>query len=102
MPNSPLTADQVRSIAKLARLAPPESDIPKLQNDLAAILSYIEKLQQLDLTNIDPLTHIGEEHNRLDPDIAGPTIAHQVLMNLAPETSPPYIKVPKVMGAGGT
>lgn len=99
--STPLTTDQVHAIAKLARLAPSEADIPKLQHDLAAILAYIEKLQQLDLKNVEPLTHIGEEHNRLDSDIAGPTIAHETLMALAPDTAPPYIKVPKVMGTGG-
>ncbi len=95
--STPLTTDQVHAIAKLARLAPAEADIPKLQHDLAAILAYIEKLQQLDLKNVEPLTHIGEEHNRLDPDIAGPTIAHETLMALAPDAAPPYLKVPKVL-----
>ncbi len=95
--STPLTTDQVHAIAKLARLAPAEADIPKLQRDLAAILAYIEKLQQLDLKNVEPLTHIGEEHNRLDADIAGPTMPHETLMALAPDTAPPYLKVPKVL-----
>jgi aspartyl/glutamyl-tRNA(Asn/Gln) amidotransferase C subunit len=93
----PLTTDQVRTIAKLARLSPPESDIPKLQHDLAAILTYIEKLRQLDLKNIEPLTHIAEETNRLDSDLPGPTIAHETLMRMSPESAPPFIKVPKIL-----
>ena len=95
--SSPLTPDQVRAIAKLARLAPAEADIPALQHDLAAVLTYIDTLSTLNLQGIEPLAHVSEEVNRLDPDTSGPTLSRDTLMTMAPETSPPYIKVPKVM-----
>ena len=49
-----LTADQVRHIAKLARLNIDEKDVAKFAKELSAILSYIDKLQEVDTNNVEP------------------------------------------------
>jgi aspartyl-tRNA(Asn)/glutamyl-tRNA(Gln) amidotransferase subunit C len=101
-PDSPqaLTDADVRKVATLARLAIPDDRVPALRAELASILTYIDRLRRLDLSGVDPLTHVGEGANRLDGDRPGPTLSSETLMRLAPDTLPPFLKVPKVLGEG--
>lgn len=101
MPDPALTAEQVRKVAALARLAPTDEQVERYRSELAAILGYVERLRTLDLTGVEPLAHISEATNRLDPDEPGPTLSPDTLAQLAPETMGPFIKVPKVIDEGG-
>jgi aspartyl-tRNA(Asn)/glutamyl-tRNA(Gln) amidotransferase subunit C len=99
-PPPSISLDDVRKVASLSRLALSEADLAAAQHDLAAVLTYITRLNQLDLSTVEPLRSISGEYARLDPDTPGPTLTNDQLMALAPDTMPPFIKVPKVMGEG--
>ncbi|MBK7403237.1 MAG: Asp-tRNA(Asn)/Glu-tRNA(Gln) amidotransferase subunit GatC [Phycisphaerales bacterium] len=103
MPDRPdqLTDADVRKVARLSRLAIDEADLARYRVELAAVLGYVERLRELDLSGVEPLTHVGDEANRLDPDEPGPTLDNQIAMALAPEALPPFFRVPKVLGEGG-
>lgn len=58
------------------------------------------RLQSLDLTGVQPLTSIAGENARLDTDTPGQTLTNDQLLDMAPDTMPPFIKVPKVLGEG--
>jgi aspartyl-tRNA(Asn)/glutamyl-tRNA(Gln) amidotransferase subunit C len=82
-------------------LALAESDIERYRGELGAVLGYVERLGELDLSEVEPLTHVGDEANRLDEDNPGPVLGNDVAMGLAPGPLPPYFSVPKVLGEGG-
>ena len=96
-----LSADEVRKVARLARLAVGEGDVEKYRAQLGAVLGYVERLKEVDLVGVEPLTHVSEGVNRLDADEPGPTLANEVLMKMAPVVMPPFVKVPKVLDEGG-
>lgn len=52
-----LTKDEVKHIAKLARLGLGEEEIEKFQKDLSTILDYIEKLKKVDISKVEPTSH---------------------------------------------
>lgn len=109
MSNAPqtnaLTPEHVKKIASLARLEIPEDQLARVGADLSAILGYAERLQRLELDDVEPMAHVGDQVNRLDADEPGPTLPNEVAMRLAPETHEPFIAVPRVLdqsqGGGG-
>jgi aspartyl-tRNA(Asn)/glutamyl-tRNA(Gln) amidotransferase subunit C len=96
-----LSPDDVRKVARLSRLAIPEDQIESYRAQLQAVLGYVERLREVNVEGVESLTHVADSVNRLDEDIPGPTLPNEVLMKMAPETVPPFVKVPKVIGDGG-
>ncbi len=94
----PLSEDEVRHVAKLSRLELDDDEIRRFTHQLADILNYIAKLDELNVDNIEPMAHPCDVTNvqREDRTHAGMSV-EQVLAN-APEKSPPFFKVPKVLG----
>jgi len=93
-----LTPEDVRKVAKLARLALPDDRLATLTGQLESILHYIDKLKQIDTTGVEPMAHALPVKNVLRGDIPEPGLPlDKVLMN-APETDGPFFKVPKVIG----
>lgn len=92
-----ISTAEVQRIARLARLeiGPDRGDA--LARDLAQVVTYVDRLRQLDLANVEPMTHVGDAANRLAPDEPGPTLATDTLMRMAPEHDGPFVKVPKVL-----
>lgn len=100
-PAPPLTADDVRKVARLARLAIPDDQIEGHRVALAAVLGYVDRLRELDLEGVDPLAHVGEEPHRLRADVPHAALPTETLMAMAPDTMPPFVRIPKVIGEGG-
>lgn len=103
-PSSPpprRSVQDVRKVAGLARLAITEEQAEAYRGRLAAILAYVERLQALPLEGVEPLSTPLDMLSRLDDDTPGEMISNAVLMAMAPQTHPPFIKVPKVLGEGG-
>jgi aspartyl-tRNA(Asn)/glutamyl-tRNA(Gln) amidotransferase subunit C len=96
-----ISSEQVHKIARLARLAITDDQAAAYGPQLSAILSHMDTLRALSLTGVEPLTHIGETVNRLDADEPGSTLPTRVLLDMAPDALPPFVKVPKVIGDGG-
>lgn len=96
-----LSPDQVRQIARLARLSLSDAQVAAYQTQLSSILAHMDTLRKLDLAGVEPLTHIAESVNRLDDDVPGPTLPNEVLMKMAAAAMPPFVKVPKVLDEGG-
>ncbi len=92
-----LTTQDVLRVAKLARLAITTEQAEGYRAQLAAILDHAASLNTLDLDAVEPLTHPHALEDRTDEDTPGPTIPNEILMALAPDADPPFIKVPKVL-----
>lgn len=63
-----LTTEDVEHIAKLARLDLTDQEKERYTAELSAILSYVERLQELDTTNVEPTMHLTPELSALRPD----------------------------------
>jgi aspartyl-tRNA(Asn)/glutamyl-tRNA(Gln) amidotransferase subunit C len=93
-----ITVDQARSVAQLARLAIPEAKLPGFTQKLESILTYVDTLNEVDVTSVEPTAHAIKMSNVLREDVPVPGLAvDKVLMN-SPETDGPFFKVPKVIG----
>ncbi|MBC7835390.1 MAG: Asp-tRNA(Asn)/Glu-tRNA(Gln) amidotransferase subunit GatC [Phycisphaerales bacterium] len=100
MPDA-LPPDAVRKVARLSRLALAEEQVARYGEQLSAVLGYVERLRELDLEGVEPMSNPLDETNRLDADTPGGTIPGATFMRMAPEALPPFLKVPKVLGDGG-
>jgi aspartyl-tRNA(Asn)/glutamyl-tRNA(Gln) amidotransferase subunit C len=96
-----LSADYVRKIARLSRLAITDQEVADYQVKLSAVVGYFERLRKLDLSGVEPMANVADQANRLDEDVPGPTLPTEVLMEMAPAVMPPFVKVPKVLEEGG-
>ncbi|UYV11207.1 MAG: Asp-tRNA(Asn)/Glu-tRNA(Gln) amidotransferase subunit GatC [Phycisphaera sp.] len=99
-PDAPPPVD-VRKIARLARLGVAQSDLAPLAAELASILDHAKGLEQLDLTNVEPLSHAADLEATLAEDVPGGELPREALEGIAPSMDGPFIRVPKVLGGGG-
>ena len=93
-----VTRKDVEHIAELARLKFADSEIDGYTNQLNEILNYIEKLNELDTENIEPLSHPVEAFNVFREDEVKPSISTEEALKNGPEKDEQFFKVPKVIG----
>ncbi|MEI8230351.1 MAG: Asp-tRNA(Asn)/Glu-tRNA(Gln) amidotransferase subunit GatC [Candidatus Peregrinibacteria bacterium] len=68
----PLSPAQVRHIAKLARLEISDAEVEKYSRELSSILSYIEKLKEVDTTGVEPTAQVTGLTNAFREDVIAP------------------------------
>ena len=87
----------VDKLAHLSRLKFNEAEKDEIKKDLQNMIGFVEKLNELNLDDIQPLLHISEEVNVLREDeVKGSISREEALMN-APEHDGQFFKVPKVI-----
>ena len=92
-----VSTEQVRHIAKLARIAMSDEEIERLAPELNNILGWIEQLGEVDTDGVEPLTAVIDQKLRLREDVVNDgNIRDQVLAN-APEAQHGFFAVPKVI-----
>jgi len=92
-----ITEADVRHVAKLARLKLSDEQIKQFARQLGDILTYVEKLGELDTTDIEPTAHAAPIRNVFRDDISRPGIGVEKVLANAPTSKPPFFKVPKVL-----
>jgi aspartyl-tRNA(Asn)/glutamyl-tRNA(Gln) amidotransferase subunit C len=98
MPDQKIDIDQVRHVAKLARLALDEAKLAKLAGQLEHILSYVDKIAQLNTEGVEPMAHALPLHNVLRDDVMEPSLPIEEVLQNAPDRDGAFFKVPKVIG----
>jgi aspartyl-tRNA(Asn)/glutamyl-tRNA(Gln) amidotransferase subunit C len=93
-----ISLDQVRHVAKLARLALREDQLVKYAPQLGAILQYIEQINKMDKSAVEPMAHALPLHNVLREDVVEPSLPLEKVLKNAPQTDGPFFKVPKIIG----
>ncbi len=93
-----VTKKDVEYIAELARLKFTDEELEKFTGQLNEILSYVEKLNELDTSNVEPLSHPVEGSNVFREDIVKPSIDREDALRNAPDRNELFFKVPKVIG----
>jgi len=92
-----VTKDDVKHIAKLAKLEFNDEEMVKYTEDLNKILEYVDKLNELDTENIEPLSHPIEGSNVFREDSLRISVSTEDALKNAPESTHKYFKVPKVI-----
>ncbi len=93
-----VTIKDVEHIAALARLEFSGEEKEKFTHQLNDILRYIEKLNELDTSNVEPLSHVIELSNVFRDDVVKPSISAEEALKNAPSKVDTFFKVPKVIG----
>jgi aspartyl-tRNA(Asn)/glutamyl-tRNA(Gln) amidotransferase subunit C len=96
-----LTDAQVRHVARLSRLRLSDEEASEHAAKLSAVLGYVSKLNELDVENVEPMAHAMELSNVLRADEPRQGLSVEAVLANAPESSPPFFMVPKVLGEGG-
>ncbi len=92
-----ISKEEVKHIAKLARLGLTEKEIKKMQKELSSILDYIEKLKEVDTSKIEPTSHSMRLENVMRIDQSEKPLKSQKLLELAPETKNGYLKTKPIL-----
>ena len=89
--------ETLNKIAHLARLEFDENDTEKMIKDMGNIISFVEKLNEVNTDGIEPLTTMSHEINSLREDEVKPHISHGNALKNAPKKDSDYFRVPKVL-----
>jgi aspartyl-tRNA(Asn)/glutamyl-tRNA(Gln) amidotransferase subunit C len=93
----PVSTQQVRHIAKLARIAMSDAEIERLAPELNNILGWVEQLGEVNTDGVEPLTAVIDQKLRLRDDIVTEgNIRDEILAN-APDAQHGFFAVPKVI-----
>lgn len=92
-----VTQEEVLYIANLARLQLNENELQQISNDMNQILGYMDQLNELDTTNVEPLDHVIELEPRLRIDVSETPLSHENALLNAPDADSDYFRVPKVI-----
>ncbi len=87
----------VDKLAHLARLKFEDADRTEIKNDLQRMIAFVEKLNELDLSAVEPLLHMSDEINVLREDEVKGSISREEALKNAPVKDENFFKVPKVI-----
>jgi len=100
-----ISRDDVLRVAELAHLDLTPAEVDTYQAQLDQILAYVDKLKEVDVANVEPMSQVlfpvssdgGDGHPELREDVLQPcTIADAVLAQ-APDSAKPFFRVPRVI-----
>ena len=87
----------IDNLSNLARLEFNAAEKEGIKNDLQRMIHFVEKLNELDTTGIEPLLHMSPEINVLREDIPRGSVSREEALASAPATDGQYFEVPKVI-----
>ena len=89
--------EQVRKVARLARLELPDADLAVLAQQLTAILGYVDQLRELNTDAVEPLAHPLPVQNVFRPDELRPSLPVDEALRNAPARAGDFFAVPAVL-----
>ena len=87
----------IQDIAKLSKLKFDDSAEEKMKADLEKMLAFVDKLNEIDTEDVDPLIYMSEEVNVLREDKVTEETSQEDALKNAPEKDSDYFKVPTVL-----
>lgn len=93
--------DEVRKIARLAHLKLNDSELMGFTKEVNSILDYINQLQKVDVSSIQPLSHVHGAVNIFREDEVKPSLSNEDALSNAPDTSGRFFKVPIIIEQSG-
>jgi len=104
-----VSEDDVRYVEDLANLELTQAERTRMVRDLNSILDYIDRLNELDTTNVPPMSQVSDRYGAADkqgtarfahamrPDELRPCLPHDEAMRNAPDSDGTFFRVPKVV-----
>lgn len=95
-----ISKEEVRHIAKLARLGLTDKEVEKFQKELSPVLDYIEKLEKVDISGVEPTSHSVKVENVTRGDKESDSKSKcdsDKLLNLSPAKKERHLKVKSVL-----
>ena len=94
-----MSVDQatVRRIAHLARIKLDEADVPQMQGELNAILAFVEELNEVDVTGVEPMSSVTPMSMKKRQDLVSDGGDVAAILANAPATEDGFFVVPKVV-----
>ena len=92
-----VSSEQVRHIAKLARIAMSDDELARLEPELNAFIGWVEQLAEVDTDGVEPLTAVIDQKLRLREDAVTDGDCRDAVLANAPEAQHGFFAVPKVI-----
>jgi aspartyl-tRNA(Asn)/glutamyl-tRNA(Gln) amidotransferase subunit C len=92
-----ITERDVKHIAQLSRLALSDEEIKVFESQLNTILEYVEQLNSLDTSNVEPTSHVVPLSNVMRDDIVTPSLPLEDVLKNAPDATDKFFRVPKII-----
>jgi aspartyl-tRNA(Asn)/glutamyl-tRNA(Gln) amidotransferase subunit C len=86
--------EEVRHVARLARLALSDEEVDRMAVELAGVLDHIATIEQLDLDAVEPTSHVVAVENALRADVPQPSLARDLVLASAPAVADDGFAVP--------
>lgn len=98
--STPLTPDDVRKVARLARLQLTDAEVETYTPQLGQVLQYIDRLSEVDTDGIEPMAHAIEVENVLRADESKSSLPRELALSNAPKADGRYFLVPPILDGG--
>jgi len=92
-----LSDDQVRRLARLARIAIRPEETAAVLERLNRVLALVEEMRRVDTTGVEPMAHAQDLVQRLRPDVVTESDQHLLYQSVAPAVEGDLYLVPKVI-----
>jgi aspartyl-tRNA(Asn)/glutamyl-tRNA(Gln) amidotransferase subunit C len=92
-----ISLEQVRHVARLARLELTPDEERRLQIDMSEMLGYVDKLNELDTDKVEPTAQVGESGTPVREDVVTNRPAAEAMLANAPAREGFFFKVPKII-----
>ena len=86
--------DQVLHVARLARLRLDDEEVERMAGELSVIIEHVERINELDLDEVEPTSHVVGLENVLRPDEPRPSLPRERALEQAPDTDGSGFRVP--------
>ena len=90
-----ITKEQIKHLAHLSRLELNDNELDSMQGDMEKILEFVAKIDELDLTGVEPLTQMSSSVDVMRTDDALNMITKEQALKNAPDANSDYFRVPK-------
>lgn len=87
----------IDNLAKLSHLTFNEQEKKEIRADLQEMISFIEKLKEVNTEGVAPLLHMSSNVNMLRDDVVQGSVSREEALKNAPDTDGTFFKVPKVI-----
>ena len=91
---------QVKKVAKLSRLELSDAEVEEFAGQLSAVIEYVEKMNELDTSDVEPLAHCLPVSNVLREDTGRESMGTETTLANAPECDDQFFRVPKILDDG--
>lgn len=92
-----ISKEDVKNIASLSRIHLEENEADQIVKNLEDILGYIAKIEKLDVSNVEPTSHVLALENVYREDKSNPSLGQKNAIKISKETHNGSFKVPKVI-----